>query len=344
MLRTKYIIIFLLVILAYSLIFSFLYNYFVVIKIDEFNKKFKNIQRQLIVELPKRDTYLIKIWGLRYPERVYFNSKEVDPFCFRERGILKETYIKVDESLVNEEQNILDIIGNESYSVRIKNFCGASDSKNILVIFKSSRFLKFKPDRFIAVTFLTYIILIFLWVIFYIIVKYVFSNLKIGKIFFLYCLSNFGLFLSLLIFIFLFSFTPYRIILSHSAFLGLSICILFLTNFILFCQFIFRQSQTLILNPSIIKSIKPLSRAIKLPLGEIKESYLNLYIIKLILHFKRFTDQYLISAFIFLLLICMILLIFKLYTIAHWISYLAFFCLLTGIVIKITKSAKAKDI
>ena len=134
-LRIKSIIIFLLVILLYSLIFSFLYNYFVVIKIDEFNKKFKNIQRQLIVELPQKDTYLIKIWGLRYPERVYFNSKEVDPFWLRERGILKETYIKVDENLVNEERNILDIISNESYSVRIRNFYGASDSKNILIIF-----------------------------------------------------------------------------------------------------------------------------------------------------------------------------------------------------------------
>jgi hypothetical protein len=350
MFKAKSAIIFLLVTLVYSTLFSFLYNYFVVVRIDEFDQKFKNVQRYLIFELPKKDTYFVKIWGLHFPEKIYFNQIEVSPFKFRERGILKEIYIVVNKGLVNKGQNILNIISNESYSVKIRNYYGATASKGAFVVFKLSSFLKFRPNRFISVAFSIFIILNLLWPIFYITIKFVFLNFKFERIFLLYCIYNFGLFLLLSVFILLFSFTSYRIILSQSTIIGLSIFLLFLLNSILFYHFIYKHSQELILSPNVTRLISSFSKLsldkaqdFKKFLDKSQELHLNFFLAKLNLHFKIIPEQYLISAFIFLLLICMILLVFKLYTPANWVSYIACFCLLIGLLIKCVKLSKENE-
>lgn len=331
--RTEFVIIFLLLILVYSLLYSLIYNYFVIGKIGEFDLKFKNVCDQLSIELPHKDTYLIKIWGLYYPKKIYFNKIEVTPFMTRERGELKELFIKVENTSVNKGINLLNIISNYSYSARVKNFYGTTESNKIYILFKASRFLKFEPERLILITLFAFLTFILVFILLYVMTKFIFLNFRLGKLFILFSICNSALFFLFLFIIFLLLFTPYRVVFSSSAFLGLSIFLLFLINLI----FTHRYLRQLTLTH---KARRFMASIIKLSFDQNKELNLNVLLDELIVNFKKAPGQYLVSAFIFSLFICMLLFSFKLYTIANLISYLAYFCLAVGLGINFVKLIK----
>ena len=335
--KTKFITIFLLLILVYSLLYSLVYNYFVIGEIDEFKLKFKNVCGQLIIELPCNDAYLIKIWGFYYPKRVYFNETEIVPFATRERGGLKELFFKVDNTLVNRGVNVLNIISNESYSVKVKNFYGATESGSIFVLFDTSRFLKDKPEKLIPIFCITFLVVISVIAIFYFIIKFILLRFKFTKFFLIYCISNFILILLFLTSTFLLLLTPYRIIFSKQCFISLSLFILFIYNFILFCVFARVHSKHLILNFNIPRAILYL---LKLPLNESRGLSLDFLYAKFKFYFKKNPEQYLIATFILSLFACMFLLTFRLYAIANWLSYFAYICLALGLGIRFVKLIK----
>lgn len=325
------------VFLIYSLLLSFFYNYFVVSKLEVFDFKFKDAQQRLRVSLPEKDSYLVKIWGLQFPQKVYFNSLEVTPFSYRERGILKEINIKVDSSLANKGKNLLSIVSNKRYSVKIRNFYGATDSKGIIILFKSSRFLEFSPQRFIFDSFKIFIILILFGTILHFLINLVFLNFDFKTFFIIFCFSNGSLFLLFFVFVLFFSFSLLRVILSQGTFLSSAVSLLFLFNLILFYKFIFKHAHRLILTSY---SVEIISKFFKFQLKKSQESYLELYINRLTLHYKKNCEQYLISLFILFLFMCMVFLYFRLYSIANWISYIAYFCLFGGLIIKYVKFVK----
>lgn len=336
-LKTKHIFIFLLAILAYSLFYSFFYNYFVIGKIDEVDFKLKNFQGKAMFELPGEDAYLIKIWGLKYPQKTYFNDREISSFHIRERGKLKEIYLKIDRGFVNKNQNSLTIIGPVDYSVKIRNFYGAIESRDIVVLFNSSRFLKFMLNKFLSVAAIAFVLLFFSWSIFYFVIKFFILNLKLNRLFLLYCLSNFGLFLLFLVVTLLLSFSYYRVALSHQFFMKASISLLLLTNLITFFLFVLKHSPPLIL---IRRRFEFPSSISEKPKEMLRELHFDLYLKMTVSHFKAHPGRSLIQAFIFTMLLCMVLLIFRFYTLANLVSYLAYFCLLVGMVIEYVKLIK----
>ncbi len=327
--KVKFLVFFLPVILIYSLAFSLLYNYFILAKVDEFDKRFKNIYGQLTVELPKRGSYLIKIWGISYPQKVYFNNVEVSPFSLRERGILKEQYIRVDVTPPNKSLNTLNIISEVSQSVRIKNFYGATESKTIYVVFKSSTFQGFDFAGFMRVTVLAFLILIGTWVIFYFICGFIFNNFRFRVFFIGYCLYNLGLLLPTAILVFIFSLTDYRVIISKECFLTWAVFLYLSLNLFIFIGFILKYRSIITFES---KAARLVVRIARMPNDELKSHLLDFYLGELECDFKKAPARLFIIIFILLCLACMVLLVFRLDSIANWVSYLAYFCLAAGII------------
>lgn len=326
-------------IVFFSLGLSFFYNYFVPIKEPFFDEKFDDVQGLLLVELPKEDVYLVKIWGLRYPDNVYLNDVEMSYFRKRERAKTKEIYIRAEAPPIKKGPNALIIVSDESYSVRIRNFYGATESEGVFVLFKSSRYLRFFPDRIIFAALLFFAILAFSWTIFYFLFNFIFLNCRFDLFFKLFLQYNSIFFFIIIFSIILVVFSPYRVILSRMVFLGWSISSLFLLNGFLLLRFILRHNPPLIFNK---KHINFLFVKTDLSFENEEELYLHHLLQRFIIFFKARPDQCLIVSFIFLLCICMILLLFRLNSIANWISYLAYFCLVIGTTIKFIKLIKNK--
>lgn len=357
----------LVVIVAYSLWFSFFYNYLVRQQEFTFDKKFKNISGQLIVHLPNRDTYFIKVWGISFPERVYFNNQELLPFKIRKRGTLKELYVKVKQDLVNKDKNILTILSEGSYSVKVRNFYGITNSKDVVILFKNSQVQRLTTFDFFQVFLLTGTILFFVCLIFYSLIKIIFLNFKFKRLLKVFCLYNLGLFLLVSIFLFVIYSISYRVILSSSTFLGWSLFYIFLINPMVILHYFLRYSKGLLFNPRFIGNISSLQIELTKKFYEIgfygkkitshfldsidekcgksrREQYeFESYTKKLIANFIKLPGIYLVGIFILLLVGCMLLLTFKLYTLANWVSYLAYFCLATGLIIEFVKLVKKEE-
>lgn len=128
-------------------IFALFYIYFVVPGFKIFNLKFKDVKGSVNIDLPQKDTYLLKIWGLEFPQGIYFNGDLLEPYSSRERGKIKELYFKIEAA----GTSIFEIVSPLRYSLKIQNCRGYNDE--VVVLFKSSRFLKnlhFKAGRFLA--------------------------------------------------------------------------------------------------------------------------------------------------------------------------------------------------
>jgi hypothetical protein len=323
------------IILVYSLLFSFFYNYYVHPGVEGFDKKFRHVRGQLVFELPQKDTYLVKIWATTLPSSIYFNRKGVSVFKIRDRGGQKEAHMAIDGRLVSAGPNVMTLGGNESYSVKIRNFYGATDSKDIYVVFKTSRFLKFSFIGFISITFLAYLVLILFWISFYFMTRFIFVNLEIREIFKLFCILNFSLFLFFLLFAVIFSFTSYRVILTRYEFLSIGISYLFLLNLGVFTWFLFRKSRQLRLSASAIKFV---NRFFEIPVEESK--MLSIFAGELKLEFKKRPERALVLLFIFLVILAMISLYIRLPLLAEVISYLSYFCLWFAVGTKISRFIK----
>lgn len=294
-----------LVLLACSLVMSFFYSYFSKDDIKKVAFKTPNVTRQLRFILPDADTYIVKIWGLKFPEKVYYNSYEISPFYTRQRGKLKEQYFRVSAPLVHKGQNILDIMSNSSYSVRVKNFVYTTNSGNFSVIFKSSNGAKFRIDKFFLHILPVYIILLLSCFVFYFIIGFI-VKLSFGESMFLYIYSLLGYFLLLLILLLIFLFSPYRIVLSTAVLVCLAIVSMLITSILIL----------LLKRPKIIQS---------------NQLILHPFIIKLISSLESNPDKFFIGMGIFFLVLCMIFLIFDLQSVADYISYLAYFSLVIGL-------------
>ena len=332
----------------YSVILSFFYNYFVKKDVKKVMYKIPNVMRQLRFNLPEEDVYLIKIWGEKSPDKVYCNSRQVFTFYERMRGKLKEQYFKIDAALSHKGQNTLSIISGSSYSVRIRNFVSSMDSDNFFVFFKSSKLAKISFFRVLASILPITISIFFLGLFFYFITSF-FVKFNIETGFFLYFFSFLGFFLLLSIILLGFIFTPYRIGISISAFICLGIIILFLADIIVFyllTQKRFKSKFSKNCSRQLLSGLRMLGTKSGL-INKDKLKFENIVIsssvLKLQSHFTKCSDKLFIASGVFLLILCAIFLIFKLESIAHGISYIAYFALFAGLIMQYVQLIRGKD-
>ncbi|MCM8783428.1 MAG: hypothetical protein NC818_01415 [Candidatus Omnitrophica bacterium] len=292
-------------------IFSFFYNYFVIGDFKGFKLKLKDVKGITQFNLPEKDIYILKVWGKDSPQEVYFNDKILSHFYFRKRGELKELYFSLPEDLVNEGSNKIKIVSPLSYSLRIRNHLGTADYGTVL--FKESKFLKEK--RFNFRKFLLGIVLFSLSIFF---IFRFFSFLT--KNLLIIILSYIPCFLFFLFSFFISQFSPYRIILHIYSFLGMSIFLVGIIMVPLFLIFSARKIDIKLLKENFQKD---------------KDLFLSNRIVYWIMT-REFSDKCILT-FMFLLILCAFLLIFKLEPVAEQIANLAYLVLVLGVGIKFVK-------
>jgi len=318
-----------LVIIIFGFIFSFFYNVLVIENFKDFQIKLKEV-KDVRFNLPKKDAYLLKLWGYEPPQKIYFNDEPVIRFYFRERGELKEFYINLSPEIVNEGVNRLKIVGPTAYSVKIKNYLGCLESRGAFILFANSRYFKrvFPLGKLIFLTIFISLILAGIWWLFSLFLQK-FFNIVLNRFFFRYWSSYFPCFFFFLV-TFLFSFTSYRIVLPANSFMGMSIFLVGIFKFptILISLWKERKRQPKIEGLEIQRFEPPGYRLMAKAFTYIKQEPANGFII----------------AFMVLLMLCAFLLIFKLDPIAEQLANLAYFALVVEVGIKLFKLVKEERV
>jgi len=314
-----------LAIIIFSFILSFFYTILVVTDFKDFQIKLKEI-KDVRFSLPQKDAYLLVVWGIELPKEIYFNDKPVRYFYLRERRELKEFYISLPPELVNEGTNRLRIVSPTTYSVRIRNYLGCLKSKGAFILFANSKSLKiiFSLGRFIFLILFISLILAGTRCLFFFLLQKLF-NISLRKFFFRYWFSYLPC-LFLFLIIFLFSLSPYRIVLSKQTFIGLIILCTGIVKLPLIFISIWRGKER---HPKIerleIQRFEPLGYRL---------------MAKFFIYIKQEPADSFIIAFMLLLVICTLLLIFKLDLIAEKLANIAYFVLVIGVGIKLVKLVK----
>jgi hypothetical protein len=299
------------IIIILGFIFSFSYNTLVINGFKKFEIKLKEV-RNTRIKLPRKDTYLLKIWGVEPPEEIYFNYKKLSYFYSRLRGPLKEFYVKLSPEVISKDINRLEIIGPTSYSIKIKNFLG--ELEDIFILFDSSEIIK---DRRIKITKLFLIFVcasLLLWSARWFILT--FLGLRYFKKSSLwYFISYIPCLIFFFIIFLLHIFTPYQIIIPLKIFIGVSILLVGIVQVPVVLIFISNEIKKRIasaqpIEPSIIYS--PLVNFIRW----------------LKIHDFGFRFALL---FIALLIVSTLLLIFRLKFLSEQVAKAAYFALVVGV-------------
>jgi hypothetical protein len=202
---------------------SFFYNYLVVENFEPFNLKFSNVKDTVKFDLPGNYTYLLKVWGIEYPQKVYFNKRCLKSFYLRERGQLREAYFLIGEDLLDKGGGKVELISDSSYSLRIMNFL--AKEKYGALLFNTSGFLNNNNFGFARLFLFS---LIFGFLIFWFfklpsfLVKELF-NLSFEGLSFVYVLSYFLCFIILIFVLILFYIFSSRLIINMQVFFGISV-------------------------------------------------------------------------------------------------------------------------
>jgi len=329
-------LIFLTAVFIFSCVSSFFYCYFTTRnEIIIYDNKISNVQSSLVVKLPRLDTYLVKLWGEKRPEKVYFNNIEIIPFRISSRNNTEEAYIKFDRALVNEGRNIISIVSQNSYSMRIKNFYGLDDSRKLFLLFDSSRFLRFNTGLFFDLIFLIFGVLIAAFCLLYYFTRLLFFNLDFFKLFLNFVLYNALCFAFIFILVLTFKVHHYRVIFLPLFFLkaaGIYICLSFLFSFL---GFLFKYRHKINLNS---KARLLLCKVIRFPTSERKD--LSFFLECITLKIKTCPGEFLIRLAVSGFILCYFFIWLKLYFLSEIISYFIYFSILAGLIVKFNKLKK----
>ncbi len=326
-----------------SLLFSLFYNCFVdKLDTEPFDKKFKNVNRQLTLEIPKTDTYLLKIWGTEIPDKVFFNNRELLQFLSRKRREVNELYIRLDPSLINLGRNKLDIFSNKSYSVRIRNFYGATELGDIVVLFNRSKMPNFKLGySFIIVAFQAFLGLLCLLFIIKELLKFCFENYNFDEFLSLFWRGNFSFFLVFAVFTISISLAGYRVLVFPSTFLGIMFILLFLLNSYLIIIFCLNRRKEIVINkPVLLIFNSVLSDKYKnyQSLTLDKFIYNSLTLDKFIYNFSELSLENTSLIFsLFMLIFCIPALFMRLNFLANLLFFIFYFCLIYGLFMRLKR-------
>ncbi|MDO8748120.1 MAG: hypothetical protein Q7J72_03265 [Candidatus Omnitrophota bacterium] len=222
---------------VFSLVISFFYTFFSYNKFNPFSLKFNNVDTELKFELPEKDSYILNIWNPRVPKAIYFNGRQVFPSYVSNKEETRVAYVIVPVDYTLKGINVLDISDSGKYSVKIRNFFGATKSKNIYILLNSSKFISeinFNFLKFVIVAILVYFLLYF--------VSLLLAKLDI-EIFSLYLISYIPYFL-FFCFIFLVSlFSQLRLIMSASAFITISLVLVSIVKIPLLATALFKKNK-----------------------------------------------------------------------------------------------------
>jgi len=314
-----------LAIIIFGFILSFFYNALVINEFKDFQIKLKEV-KDVRFDLPQKDTYLLVLWGPELPKEIYFNNRSVMYFYFRERIELKEFYISLPPEFVNEGTNRLRIVSPITYSVRIRNYLGCLKSKGAFILFANSKSLKrpFSLGKLIFLTLFISLILAGMWYLFSFLLQK-FFNISLRKFYFRYWFSYLPC-LFLFLIIFLFSLSPYRIVLSQQTFIGL----------VIFCTGIVKLCVILI---SLWREKEKQAKIERLEIQRFQPLGYRL-MAKFPIYIKQEPADGFIIAFMLLLIICALLLICKLDLIAEQFANIAYFALVIGVGIKLVQLVK----
>ncbi len=154
----------------------------------EFDTKERNVAGHRTITLPQNGFYLLKIWGDSEPKSIYFNSRPIIHFYFKEKKEIKEFYYILRNDITKKGANDLFIFSDSSYSVRIKNHYAYSDFTAVML--KSDTGVK-KYNQFVFF----FLCFFFLSVLFWEVLKFIFNYF-------------FGIFLDKFITVYFLSFLP----------------------------------------------------------------------------------------------------------------------------------------
>jgi len=334
--KIRKILVFLTTVFIFSGIVSFFYCYFTTRdEIVVYDQKISNVQSKLVVKLPRVDTYLVKLWGKSYSEKVYLNNTEVVPFRIFTRNNTVEVYIRFDRALVKEGRNVINIFSQNSYSMRIKNFYGSDESRKLFVLFDSSRFLHFDTDLFLNLIFLLFVCLLTAFFLLHYFIRSVFHNLNFFKLFLNFILYNGLCFTVIFILIFIFKVNQYRVILLPPLFLKIACLYICVSILFSFFTFLFKNRHKINLN---FKARLLLCKVLRFSTSERND--IGFFLEHIILKIRASSYVFFIGLSVFGLILCLFLVLLELYFLSEIISYLAYFCILAGLISKLSKLRK----
>lgn len=339
--KSKFFIIIALLII-YGFILSFFYNYFVFTEFKDFSIKLKQVKSRSFV-LPQKDTYLLKVWGLKSAEEVRFirfNREIARPFYFRERGELRESYFKLPFEIVNKGINTLTIDSQTTYSVRIQNYLGKLESGGIFILFNSAMLSKnhslCTSKVALKAIFITFLLLS-IYIFFPFLIKRYFG-FSLNKIYFGYFLSYLPCFLIFFIIYLLSKITPYRIIISAPFFIDLNIILIGVIQVLVVICLLIKEVKVRFEKMKASGFFnKNIQAQMKLPIG-----------IRRMLIFRRWYEKCKLNDKLIILsmvsiIICAFLSILKLEPAAEQVANLAYFALIISVLMKFVKSVRKKN-
>ncbi len=338
-------------IIVFSLTFTFFQSNIVIGKFEDFDEKYFDVKR-VNLNFPEKDTYLLKIWGLEWPEAVYFNNEPISSFHSRDRGESKELYFELSSENIKKRSNYLNIISASDYSIKIRNYYGKLESGRAYILFDSSPIFEKRHlgvIRLISIVVIVLCLFLGSWIlILHFNKEYLqFSFKKIKSIYF--CSLAMCILLELLIYIFSI-FSPHHVVISIGYFSVLCISVIGMTQFFLFSVFILREinSKVVIWYRIFKKNGKKLIRQ-KLENSQEREALLGRFnvprIYKIIIFvalwfYSRKLFEKCLSVFIVSLLLSALLLLLNLDFIAVQVANVAYFCLLIGIGVRFVEFVK----
>ena len=334
MLKNKTTALSILLVFVLSFAFSVLYNTFVISGFDAFDIKLKEVG-SIKVDLAEKDTYLLKVWGLEPPAKIYFNDKAVSHFYFKNNGELYEYYIKLSGEIVNERDNILNIGSALNYSAKIRNYLGRAKDKDIFLLFDSSDFLKEKElslSKVILNAGFVVVLLSGVWLLLFFLAKRLFDS-SFRKFAFGYFLSYFPCLLVLFaVYIFL-RFFSCRAIIPFEIFIRLAV---FLIAVVQLPVFFWTLKKIVKLHMMEQKNKLKSQEELKSPSG-----FKPLLVFSQWTKNRKFSDKC-VCLFMALLMICVVLLIWNLELIAKWVANFAYYVLFIVVAVKFKKLMKAE--
>lgn len=104
-----------------GVVFGFFYTKLAVPSFEEVSIKIRDTQGLVSFELPEAGTHMIKIWGTEALDHITLNGARLIHVLYRPRQVLKEFYYIVRPELTRKGTNELKIDPDNKCSVRIKN-------------------------------------------------------------------------------------------------------------------------------------------------------------------------------------------------------------------------------
>ncbi len=333
--------------------FSFLYVNLTIPRFNEFNLKILEIRGEKSFDLPKQDTYLLKIGGHDVPNAVYCNSSKINYAVFVDRKKRKEFYFVLPSELVRKGENVLKIGSTNTYTANIKNCLSYTDFGVILL--SSSAIKKQEINTTILVLFLLMLILFGFGVSFALEKLF---GISLDKYFVKYALS-YAPCLFLMTFLYnVFKLMPLHIFFFRTSFIGLSIFLVLIIQIPIFLSFIVELiKQVTAISKERKAAAPPVKKTFAVPPKEKKPLVSTVIATQAFESTKMLTDKLMgyravqwwltkdlpdkcIIFFIFLLFFCTFLLSFHLDILAEIFANIAYLFLTTGVIIKLLHSSK----